>query len=670
MKALTPVLWLLIPTSVLADDVSSQLDEVVVSDSSDPAYPLSGSPVTTLAGDELLLKTGTTIGETLKNELGVQNQSFGPGVGTPMIRGQSGPRVRVLNNGIGSNDASALSPDHAVSVDPLTAESIEIIKGPASLLYGGGAVGGVVNVLDQRIPDQARRAGQSTVLEQRFNSVSDETSSAIKHDGATDQLAWHLDGFYKQHGDMGIAGTAIDSAKTAITDPGLDVVQNSSGKLTNTGAEAISGSAGLSWLMASGFAGLSINSLNNHYGIAPDGSGDEQTRIAMQQNKYDFKSELNQPFALARQLKTRLGYTDYQHTEISNGQPGAYFNNQSYEGRLEMSHQPLGAIEGIWGLQVQSSEMFAVEKLTGEQILPKALTQNFGLFALENYRWRAVDFQLGLRVEQDSLHADASSSLSYTPVSAALSAKWQVNRHHSVNLGLSRGARAPGVQELFTHGYHDATRSYELGNPGLQLETLYNLDLGYRFKTDWLRAEFDWFHNWAEDYIYQQRNGDYVLEAGIQRPVLAYNQQNAIFKGYEAKLVLPLMEHHQGVTELTLFSDYTRGQFVSGGDVPRMPPLRYGMEIGFSRSRLSSYLRLSRRDNQPYAGAFETSTAGYYLLDYGLNYQFKTADAGHYTLFLKATNLLNANIRNASSYLRNFAPEAGRSAELGIRVAF
>ncbi|MDD2761559.1 MAG: TonB-dependent receptor [Methylomonas sp.] len=655
----------------------TELEPVIVTSPLQLKPSESAVPVTILSDDELRMKTGHSIGDTLKNELGISSQSFGPGVGTPVIRGQAGPRVRVLSNGIGSNDVSAISPDHATSVEPLLAERIEVLRGPATLLYGSGAMGGVVNVIDNRIPGSRFDKLLGAALEQRFDSASDETSTTMKVEGSKDHIAYHLDGFYRHRNNLDIGGSGIDTAKVAITDPSLEVVDNPKGYLNNTGAEAISGSAGLSWVGDSGFAGASINNINNNYGIAPDGTGEETVRIAMRQSKYDFKSELNNPFKFAKSLRTRLGYTDYEHTEIANGEPGAFFTNQSYEGRMELTHQDIGPLRGAVGFQAQASDFNAIEKLTGDSIVPHSLINSYGVFAVESFDAGSVTYQFGARVEQTDINPDGMNGLSYTPVSASAAALWKLNDRNSLNLAITRSSRAPQVQELLANGFHDATRSYEIGSLGLKEETAYNLDLGYRFKTDWMRAEFDLFHNWATNYITQQRNGDYVDQDGTDAcapvctiPVVISSQQDAIFKGYEAKLIFPMMENHFGLLELTMFSDYTRGEFKSGGDVPRMPPLRYGLQLDYNQDQLSSYLRLTRADDQPHVGEFETSTAGYFLLNAGVNYQIKASQDAKLMVFAKGNNLLDANIRNSTSYLRNFAPEAGRGAEVGFRVSY
>ena len=674
------LIYLAVPASLVVLPAQAEkrapeeLEPLVITAPLQESVSDSAVPVTVLSGDELRLKVGNSIGDTLKNELGISNQSFGPGVGTPVIRGQAGPRVRVLNNGIGSNDASAISPDHATSVEPLLAERIEVLRGPATLLYGSGAIGGVVNVIDNRIPTQMPDKLPGAALEQRFDSTSDETSTTMKLEGGYSNFAFHLDGFYRNRNNLDIGGHAIDTAAVTVSDPTLKVVDNPKGFLENTGAEAISGSAGMSWIGEPGFAGASINHLENNYGIAPDGAGEETTVIRLRQNKYDFKSELEVPFRFVESLRTRLGYTDYQHTEVTNGQPGAFFTNKSYEGRIELTHQAIGPLHGVVGFQAQVSDFNAIEKLTGSAIVPRSDTFSYGVFAVETLDIGKLKYQVGLRIEQTDIEPDGLASLSYTPVSASVSALWKVDDHNSLNLAITRSSRAPNVQELLANGYHDATRSFEVGDIHLKEETSYNLDLGYRFKSGWLRAEIDLFHNWVVNYIAQQRSGRFVDEDGNPCvvgcvPLLHATQNNAIFKGYEAKLIFSMMENHYGFLDLTLFSDYTRGEF-AGGDVPRMPPLRYGLQLDYGKNEFSSYLRFMRAESQTNPGDFETPTDGYLLLNIGTQYKYIAYKDVELLLFAKGSNLLNENIRNSTSYLRNFAPEAGRGAEIGFRVSY
>ena len=686
-----------------------------------------GLPVTVLKDDELTLKMGHTIGETLKQELGITSQSFGPGVGTPVIRGQSGPRVRVLQNGIGSNDVSQLSPDHATSVEPAMAERIEVLRGPATLLYGSGAMGGVVNVIDNRIPTHLTAKPVNLDFDQRYDSVANESSTALKSEGSDGHLAYHLDGLFRDRGNMAIGGAAINAVAAQALDPTLTVAANTHGYIPNTAAQTLNGSAGVSYVGEPGFVGVAFNQLHNTYGIAPDGGffnqngltyADPNVRIDIQQKKYDFKSELNNPFAFVDKLSMRLDYTDYFHTELDGGVPGipfgpgTAFSNKTYEGRVELTHKPLGPLKGALGFQAISSQFAAFNFPGGgvptvdlsqplpaqTNIVPATQTGSFGVFALESFDYGPLSYQFGAREEYTALDpqfsnsyaaprgASIGSGYNYNPFSASASALWKVDASNSLNLGITRSQRAPQVQELFANGFHDATRSYELGDPNLQMETSYNLDLGYKFKTDWMRAELDLFNNWANDYIYQRRIGLFVpsdynpvgggayktaAQCGVScTPVTASMQAGAIFRGYESKLVFPVLESASGALDLTLFSDYTQGQFVSGGAVPRMPPLRFGFQWDYAQQQWSANLRFTRGQVQEHPGADDTTTPGYNLLSIGGQYQIKSYQDSKITLFLKGNNLLNENIRNSVSYLRNFAPEPGRGAELGIRISY
>ena len=678
----------------------TELEPVIVTSPLQSKLSEAAAPVTVLSDEELTMKMGHSIGETLKQELGITSQSFGPGVGTPVIRGQSGPRVRVLQNGIGSNDVSQLSPDHATSIEPLMADKIEVLRGPATLLYGSGAMGGVVNVIDNRVPGFKPDKLLGGAVEQRYDSVSDESSTALKAEGGKGNLAYHFDGMTRDRGSMSIGGAAIDANAAQALDPSLTVIQNPHGYIPNTYAHTFNGTAGFSLVGDPGFAGVSINHMENNYGIAPDGSGSSNTRIDIKQSKYDFKSELKNPFSFAETLRARLGYTDYRHAELDGGlnnqpfTPGTAFTNKTYEGRVELTHKPIGPFKGAVGFQAVSSEFAAFDFTGGQTIVPTSQINSFGIFGMESFNAGPVLYQLGIRVEQSAIDPASGTNYSspdgqpikpsygYTPVSASASGLWKIDQQNSLNLAVTRSERAPQVQELLSHGFHDATRSFEEGNPNLTTETSYNLDLGYKFKADWMRAEFDLFHNWAANYIYQQRTGEFVLQdpdsgaalpctgAANCTPVGQSKQGDAIFKGYEAKLIFPMMENHNGLLDLTLFSDYTRGEFVSGGDVPRMPPLRYGLQWDYTLHEWSSNIRFTRGEAQTHPGANDTTTAGYNLLTLGTQYQIKDYHDAKIMLFAKANNLLNENIRNSVSYLRNFAPEPGRGGELGIRLSY
>ena len=305
------------------------------------------------------------------------------------------------------------------------------------------------------------------------------------------------------------------------------------------------------------------------------------------------------------------------------------------------------------------------------------------MFAVESFAIGDVTYELGVRGEWQGITPEETyDSVSYVPISGSISALWDITKQHQLSLAVTQSQRAPQVQELFSNGVHEATQSYELGDPNLQKEISYNLDLGYRFNADWMTAEINLFHNWVNDYIYQQQDYSVFNEdlddfeafcsgpAGACLPVLQSAQANAIFRGFEAKTVFPLMENSYGAIDLTLFGDYTRGTFNQGGDVPRMPPLRYGFELSYGKNDWSTDLRLTRGEPQNHAGENQSNTPGYLLLNLGAQYNLATFHDSEVLLFARGKNMLNENIRNSTSYLRNFAPEPGRSAEIGIRISY
>ena len=640
------------------------MDQIVVTTPMKDKISSSAKPVNILHDEELRLKASGAIGETLKNELGVHGQSFGPGVGLPVIRGQSGPRVRVLSNGLGVNDASQASPDHASGSVPLVAERVEILRGPATLLYGSGAIGGVVNVIDNRIPEEMPDKLIGGAIEQKYNSVSDEFSSVFKVEGGAGRFAYHFDGFYRENNNIRIDGDAIDEAKGQVSEPGLSVTRNSAGFINNTTADAKGATGGLSFIGNSGFFGVSFNTFENEYGIPPEGTDDgELARIDLEQNKVGVKGEWRNEDGFIESLRTKLSYTDYEHAE---GDEAVFFND-TFEGRLEAPHRPIAGFEGVFGLQVISGEFSAVEIEENEFIVPITKSNSYALFAQESFKVGPTKAEFGFRVEHTDVNSrnDVDPDSSYTPISVSASDLWKINDSNSLNLAITRSQRAPQAQELFFSGFHEATRTFERGNPNLKLETSYNIDLGYRFNSSWVSAEVDLFHNWVNDYIFLQRTGATV--GG--KPETVNRQIDANFLGYEARLIFPLIERKY-LVDLTVFSDYTRAALDNAGDVPQIPPLRWGFQLDHSLGNWNSNLRLTRAEEQTAAGANEADTPDYVLLNLATHYHIDNIKGMDVLAYAKGNNLLDESIRNSTSFLRNFSPEPGIGAEVGIRINY
>lgn len=681
---------------------AEQLEEIVVSAPLERRIEDLSRPATVLKDDALRSQMGPTIGATLSQQPGINNQSFGPGVGQPVIRGLTGPRVRIMENGIGNNDVSNISPDHANSIEPSQAERIEILRGPSTLLYGSGAIGGVVNVIDNRVPEKAASQPIGGALNQIYNSALDETSSALRLDGGGSGVAFHLDGFYRNSGNERIGGPAIDVPYALLYDPALreaPYIENTYGYVANTNARAKGGTAGLSWIGENAHAGAAINHLENNYGIPPLGiPGEPNIRIQLTQDKYDFRSGLENPTEGIENLKVKFGYTDYQHVEMEGGEVGTTWSSNSYEGRVELTHQPIGPFKGQWGFQSVNGVTSAIGE---EAILPETTIANYGLFAVETLKTDPLTYDFGLRIEPQFVTPVAASGYngrSFLPVSGSLSGLWNVDDSNNLSLAFTESQRGPQAQELYVNGVHHATRAFEIGNPNLGMETSYNLELGYTFKRDGIIAEVNLFNNWIDNYIYEQYTGEFVEhshakheEEGVDHdhdhapapgsggghdheelPILKVEQANAVFRGFEGSLTLPVMENRYGFADLNLFGDYTRGLLTDAGNgnVPRMPPLRYGAQLNYSVDAWSAFLRVTRGNRQGYAGENESQTPGWVLMNIGLQYEAKAALDTRLLFYVKGNNLLDQDIRNSTSYLKNYAPEPGRGVQVGFQWSY
>ena len=644
---------------------ATHLDEIIVSTPMQDKVSSSARPVTVLHDDDLRMKTGSTIGETLKNELGVHSQSFGPGVGLPVIRGQDGPRVRVLNNGLGTNDASQVSPDHASTVVPLTAERIEILRGPATLLYGSGAIGGVVNVIDNRIPEKVPDQLVGGSVEQKYNSATTDRSTAVKIEGGINKFAYHFDGYYSKKDDTKISGDAIDATRAEVSQSGTAFPENSDGFINNSEADNLSGTLGFSIVGESGFFGVSGNMLDMEYQIPSGGTaGGEQSFIEMEQRKLDFKGEWNSPEGFFETFRTKFSLTDYDHVEALE----AEFSNDTFEARVEALHKPVLGMKGVMGFQLISSKFSALE-IGADYIVPVTNTKNYAAFIQEEFDVGATVAQFGVRIEHTTLDSKLRENpdQSFTPISLSVSDLWNVNDHSSFNLALSRSQRAPQVQELYFEGGHEATRTFQQGNPNLKKETSYSIDMGYKYNAKKVTAEINLFHNWANDYMYTERTGGTSADGD---PIVDYRQATATFMGYEAQFIFHVWKNTSQDVDLTAFSDYTRAQFANEGDVPRIPPLRWGFQFDHRYGNWSSNLRLTLAERQEYSGVLEASTPGYTLLNLNTHYHVDNFDNADLVVYAKGNNLLNQNIRNSASFLRNFAPEPGVGGEIGFRIDY
>lgn len=663
-------------------------------------------PVTVLSNEELHAVASATIGDTLANQPGINNASFGPAVGQTVIRGQQGRRVMSMTNGIPNADASGNSADHAVTVEPILATSIEVLRGPSTLLYGGGAIGGVVNVIDKRIP-QVLPENVALAFETRHDSASNLNTVVGRIDFKVGQFAWHMDGLKRDWDDLEIPGFAIDDkyADSDHEDEGEDhddheeeVVE---GIIGNTGGETEAFTLGGSYVFNNGFIGLAFNQINNNYGLPAgthehdedhdedhedehdgdhedehdedheDEHEEENVLIDMQKTRYDLVGEWRNINSLFDLVSYRLSYTEYEHVEIEGpGIIGTRFNNDSWQQRVQVNHRAFNGLHGVFGWQLSHDTFGAIGD---ESFIPTTDINSNGIFVVEDFHTKDITVELGARVNWDELNPlhSLAPSKDFTSYSYSATALWDISSPVSLGLALSHSERAPSVEELYSNFslaglsscvIHLATASCEVGNVNFNKEVSDNVDLSVYLDYGILSATVTSFYNSFDDYIFQENTGIEVEGFALR----SYGQGGAKFTGVEIDMNLEL----NSMFNLRLFGDITRGRLQGNGDAPRMPPQRLGGQLNFEVGQWSSFVSVLAASKQNHPGANEISTQGYTRVDIGADYTYTTKGNGEFLVYAKGRNIGNEEIRLSTSYLRGFAPEAGRSLEVGIRYQY
>ena len=610
-------------------------------------------PVTVLKGEDLRRKRESSIGDTLSRELGVASSSFGPGAGRPIIRGLDGPRVQVLENGISTLDLSTTSPDHAVTVESFNASQIEILRGPAVLLYGGGATGGVVNVVTGRIPSRLFKSPTGDV-EIRGNTATEERSGAFNAKGSAGQnFSWSVGGFKRKTGDY---------------DTPVGQVRNSA-----VNSEGIS--VGGSFVGERGFLGGSVSRLENEYGVpSPEGS-----KIDLKQTRYDLSGELDRPLIGFEKLKVRMGYNDYKHNEIeSTGEVATRFNNQAIDSRAELLHAPIAKWKGVIGVQVQNRNFSA---LGTESIVPVTKSGSAGIFLLEERNWDRWRLEFGGRIEgatQDPQN-NVNPSRTFGLFSGSVGSLWKFTDGYGLGLTGTRGQRAPTTEELYMLGAHRGTATYQTGSNDLSKETSSNIDLALRKTTGAVQWKVNVFNNQFNNYIFvhsADTNADGIADRsdsnGTFNPsgdflIQNFSQAGARFYGVEVETVFKLKPE---TLDLRLFTDYVRGKLDGGGNVPRATPPRFGLELNHRAGPWTANLSATRVMQQTRVAELETTTPGYTLLNIDMSYRVTKTKLNGIRIFLQGKNLLNEEMRLHNSFLKNYAPLPGRALVIGFRGEF
>ena len=641
------------------------------------------TPTAVLEGDELVRRREATLGETLGNEPGITSSHFGAGASRPIIRGMDGPRVKVLSDGAELHDASTISPDHAVASEPLLATQIEVLRGPSALVYGGGAVGGVVNVLDGKVPTAIPQKGIEGSAELRANTGAGEGAGAFSLTGGAGNLAVHVEGVARDAGDYRVGkGWAPDGEPTR--------------KVPGSFNRTDTGSVGLSWVGDRGYLGAAYTRQAARYGLPGHnhsfegchthgthlhcGAHEEEDDhdhgaeehgdvpvVDLRSERLDIRGELRNPFTGFSALRLRAGVTDYVHDEVEDGTIATTFKNKAYDTRIELQHEPIAGFKGVVGLQTSQRKFSAIGE---EAYVQPTVTRKTGLFVLEEYRlndwygdWR---FEAALRHDRQTAEALASGSAggterSHNGTSASLGAVWKFTPGYQVGTSFTRASRAPSAEELYARGLHMATSTYERGNANLRSETSQNIDLSLKKTSGDTTFGVSVFRNRISNYIYG-RTLDEV--DGLQ--LLQYSQADATFTGIEGQ-VRQRVTRNMGVT---LFGDTVRAKLDGGGLLPRIPATRAGVRLDANWNAWEGQVEWVQVARQNRVAAFETATPGYGMLNLGVSYRGQLSSGTPWQVYLKANNLTDRLAYAHTSFIKNAAPLMGRNITVGVKVAF
>jgi iron complex outermembrane receptor protein len=666
-----------LPAVALAQTASISLQEVTVT-----GNPLGSSdliaPTTQLSGTELLLRSKTTLGETLDGLPGVSSTYFGPNASRPIIRGLDGDRIRILNNGGGSLDVSNLSYDHAVTLDPLSIERIEVLRGPGALMYGGSAVGGVVNVIDNRIARQPQfddKGGISGKTDLNLATGNAERGKGVLLEAGNTRYQLHVDAFDRQTGNVSVP---VD---LACTQSGVITTQR---KICNSASSTNGQALGGSLFFDNGYLGASASNYNSTYGTVAE----DDVTIRMKSNRYALEGELRNLGGFIQSVKGQLGHTDYSHTEFEGAEVGTVFKNKGSDLRLEARHAKRGNFDGMFGLQTQSNR-FSADGI--EAFAPHSKTDQTAAFAYEEMATGWGKLSLGGRLESvrvESLGSPDSSRFivgarDFNAASYALGSLWNVAPGWKLTSNLAYTERAPKDYELFANGPHLATAAYEVGNANLNREKSGNLDVGAAWKAGANRFSVNAYVSRFQNYIALNRtpgvwlskvNGRSVPQNDQDAlPLYQYQQVRARFVGLESSGNVRLLQG-ASTLDLALRGDMVRATSLDSGQaLPRIAPWRVGSSLVWGSGPWGANLGFDHSGAQHRVPVTDRSTEAYTLWNLAGSYRTR-AGAASLLWFARLDNLTNQLAYSATSVLTTTAfpkaPLPGRSVKLGLQASF
>ncbi|MCJ7420754.1 TonB-dependent receptor [Sphingomicrobium astaxanthinifaciens] len=661
---------------------------------------LAGASV--VEGEELTRNLEPQVGDMLAQLPGVSATSFSPGASRPVLRGFSGERVRVLNDGLGSIDVSNTSADHAVTIDPLTAERIEVLRGPAVLIFGGQAIGGAVNVIDRRIP--RTDTGEPYHFDGFFQLRSADDGSAL---GAsldvelTDGLYAHLDGSWNRGEDLEVGGfvlsdalraEALEESATERAEGNIEEAEelaelaNLRDVLPNSGFEQWSAAAGLGYVGDRFELGASVSLFDTDYGVptrpgahhphegeegdehgdeeGAEEEGEELVSIGMRQERFDARARVYLD-GFFESATLRLAAADYTHTEFEGEEVGTVFDSNGVEGRLELKQRDRDGLHGAFGVQYYHRHFDAVGE---EAFLRDNRSSSIGLFAVEEYQPGALGVEGALRLDfTDHESGFFDIRRDYTAVSGALGANYEVAPDGTVGANLSYTERAPSPEELFSVGPHIATQAYEVSNRDLEVESSVGGELFARYEGRGVAVRAALWANWFDDYIYLADTG--LEEEESELPLFEYRQQGADFWGVEFEASAPLWQDGRWSLEGDVVADYVRATLADGAPVPRIPPLRIGSGLTLSRDALSLRGEVEHVTTQDRIASFETPTDGFTLVNASLSWK-PLGERSEMVFILQANNLFDVTARRHASFTKDFVPLAGRDLRVSARLNF
>lgn len=668
----------------------TQLDEVVVT-----ADPLgrSGrdviSNVAILRGDELAHRRQATLGETLNGLPGVSSDTFGGGASRPVIRGQTAPRVKVLTDGAAILDASEVSPDHAVSGEPLLLEGVEILRGPSALMYGGGAIGGAVNLLDHKVPSRLPVDGYEGVAELRLGTADDERSGVLGVTGGVGPFAIRIEASGRRSNDYGVPFYTPSHGDHAVEDPDHDHEEEGFDRLAGSFNDTRTLTLGGSWIGSRGYLGAAFTEQRSEYGLPghsheyeschPHGSslhcgghdhGDDDhdhdhgpdheapPTVELLSRRVDVRGEINDPFAGVERIRFRGGFTDYRHDEIDDGEVATTFTNEGHDARVEVQHAPISGLRGVIGAQTSRSDFAAIGL---EAFLPPSRIDNHALFVLEEHQMGDWRFEGALRQEWQDASAEGRASRSHDPLSISAGASWTFMPGYVLSATAARSQRAPTAQELYAGGVHLATNTYEIGSDDLDVETANSLELTLRKTAGDLTFSASAYRYAYDGYIYAD-----TLDQFEDFRLIRYSQADARFTGVEADVTWKVRPD----LSLSVFGDKVKAELTGdGGNLPRIPAARLGVRADLWRGPVSANLEYVRVFNQDRIADFEEETPGYDMVNATLAYDVDVAGTES-QVFLRGTNLLDEVALNHASFIGHLAPLRGRNLVVGVRTRF